>query len=267
MATDPNDLAPEVDEDILELTDPIDPPEGGDGAEDEMVLELEGEQEPEQDTPVIRGFREREKENKRRIAELEKLAAPKPVALPPKPTLESCDYDEDKFETALTGWHETKRQIDTQATTQQQANEAEQRKTNEAIVAYQARAINLKVPNFQQAEQSFHTTMPEAMRIAAVRYMPEPEKLIYMLGSRPAKLQEIADMTDPVEQLLAIERFRSDIKVRPKTKPAPAPDRPQNGSGPLSVTVDKEADRLLAAAQKPGGTMDAYSRYMKNRKK
>lgn len=76
---------------------------------------IDGQPAPQWVKDLRKGFKETQKENRELRRQLEEALAkpaehqqPQPDAIPPKPTLESCDYDEQAFEQALTDWHEKK---------------------------------------------------------------------------------------------------------------------------------------------------------------
>lgn len=76
---------------------------------------IDGKPAPQWVKDLRKGFKETQKENRELRRQLEEALAkpaehqqPQPDAIPPKPTLESCDYDEQAFEQALTDWHEKK---------------------------------------------------------------------------------------------------------------------------------------------------------------
>ncbi len=85
---------------------------------------IDGQPAPQWVKDLRKGFKETQKENRELRRQLEEALAkpaehqqPQPDAIPPKPTLESCDYDEQAFEQALTDWHEKKRPCRTAAAT------------------------------------------------------------------------------------------------------------------------------------------------------
>src|ERR1044072_581125 len=83
----------------------------------------EGE-EQEGDTDLVRHLRAELRRTQARAKELEVAQAPKPkIVIGEKPTLEGCEWDEEKFETELTAWHERKRQADAEANAGREAEQ------------------------------------------------------------------------------------------------------------------------------------------------
>ena len=127
-----------VEEEIEEITEIGDDQEEPDA--EEVVVSI-GEEAPphEQNTPApewVRELRKTNRELQRQNRELQsKLQVQpteiKPVVIGAKPKLEDHDYDADKYEEALTGWFERKRQAD-EVNARQQAEVMNQQKAWEA---------------------------------------------------------------------------------------------------------------------------------------
>ncbi len=81
---------------------------------------IEGKPAPKWVKELRKGFKETQKENRDLKRQLEELTTKQsyqsPVnhdnVIPAKPTLESCDYDEEVYEKALTDWHEKKSHVE-----------------------------------------------------------------------------------------------------------------------------------------------------------
>jgi uncharacterized membrane protein len=96
---------------------------------DETVVAFDGEEpEAEPENSTVRQMRQALREKDKRIKELEQSSAPKPIEVGEKPTLASCDYDEDKFAEELEAFKDreaaAKRQSESQAEQNRRANEA-----------------------------------------------------------------------------------------------------------------------------------------------
>lgn len=203
----------------------------------------------------VRELRKTNREDKRRIRELEeKLKAvsteTKPVQLSKKPTLEDHDYDAEKFEASLEQWYEQKRQVDEQnakaeseAKSQQQAWDAKLNKYNEA-------KAKLKVRDFDDAEEFVRETLSVTQQGIIVKGSENPELLIYALGRNKAKAKELAAIKDPVEYAFAVAKLETQLKVTPRK--APPPERTVTGTGRSSGAVDSTLERLRSEAEKSG---------------
>ena len=138
MATADTDEIDQANDDLAVLEDPVEAVEGStdaaevgevaDPVEDagEVVVTMGDEPPPaeEEDTArapqwlkdLRKSNREKDRVIREREAEIARLkgstAQPDAVVLGPKPTLATCDYDEDKYERDLDAWHAAKRADD-----------------------------------------------------------------------------------------------------------------------------------------------------------
>lgn len=218
----------------------------------EIVIEIEGE-EPDAaaETPAIRQLREANRAQARRIAELEAKNAPGEVEIGPKPTLESCEWDEERFEGELVSWQERKR-----ATEAAEADRAENERKSAELwngieSKYRAGAAQLRVPGFEEKERKVDSTLPEIVRRAIKAYCDEPAKVIAALGTNDALLDRIAGEKDPIKQLVTLVKLEGKMKV--KRSRQIEPDKPLSGSAPLEqVSTDKQREKLEKEAERTG---------------
>jgi hypothetical protein len=171
---------------------------------DEVVVSI-GEEAPPPEEPVhapewVRELRKTNRELQRQNRELQtKLQTTvqtetKPVTLGPKPKLEDHDYDADKYEEALTGWFERKRQAD-EVNAKQEAEVMNQQKAWQAkLDGYGKAKAELKVKDFEDAEavaqELFNVTQQGVMLQGA----DNPALVVYALGKNPKKAQELASI-------------------------------------------------------------------------
>lgn len=188
------------------------------------------------------------------------------VIVGPKPTLESCDFDADKFETDLEAWHERKRQA---ASKEAEKAEAE-RKANEAwqarLTTYSQAAAKLKVSDFKDAEDTVADILSVTQQGVILSGAEKPELLIYALGKAPKKAKELAAITDPVKFAFAVAKLETQLKVTPRAK-APAPERRVSGAVSVAGSIDSQLERLRAEAEKTGNysKVNAYKRQLRER--
>jgi hypothetical protein len=225
-----------------------------DGEEDdqsETVIGFEGEEEAapasEGESSVIREMRRKLREKERRIAELESGSAPKRIEVGPKPTLESCEYDEERFETALTDWHKRKDQAEAQDRQQQEREEAEREAWTKRAKAYEANKATLNVSNYEEAEGEVFAALPEQTQ-ALLMLTDKPAALVYALSRNPAKLEQLSKL-NLAEAALMIGELKGKLQV--KRRALPDPDRPVRGNA-SPVSADKELARLEAEAERTG---------------
>lgn len=260
--------------------------EGGEGQDDEAELEHQGDLEGEdevlvsfdgegapaqgegQDSGLVRHLREQLRETQRENRELKKQApggVPQ-VEVGEKPTLMSCDYDEDRFERELDEWRGRKAQAERQEQDRAQAEQAQQAAWQKRLGALETQKGELGVRDYEQAAEEVRTTFPEAQQALIVRYSENPAKMIYALGRSPAKAAELAKISDPGDFIAALAKLEGKTTVTTQRKTAPDPEKVARGSAPLS-TVDRQEQRLEAEAAKTGNytKLFAYRRQKRAR--
>jgi hypothetical protein len=240
---------------------------------DEVVVSI-GEEAPPPEEPVhapewVRELRKTNRELQRQNRELQtKLQTThtenKPVVLGPKPKLEDHDYDAEKYEEALTGWFERKRQAD-EVNAKQEAEVMNQQKAWQAkLDGYGKAKAELKVKDFEDAEavaqELFNVTQQGVMLQGA----DNPALVVYALGKNPKKAQELASIKDPVKFAFAVAKLEKDLKVTNR-KAAPPPERVVTGTGRVSGAVDSTLERLRDEAARTGN-MTKVIQYKAQRK-
>lgn len=227
---------------------------------DDVVVTIGEEAPPTEETQApewVRELRKTNREDKRRIRELEeklsatKTAETKPAALGKKPALEDHDYDTEKFEQALTAWYDRKREAD-QAAAQAEAAQKEQQKAWQAkLDAYGKAKAELKVKDFDDAEAVAQDVFNVTQQGIMLQGAENPALVVYALGKNPKKAKEISSITDPVKFAFAVAKLETQLKVTQR-KAATAPERTVQGTGSKSGTVDSTLERLRAEASKTG---------------
>jgi hypothetical protein len=240
---------------------------------DEVVVSI-GEEAPPPEEPVhapewVRELRKTNRELQRQNRELQtKLQTThtenKPVVLGPKPKLEDHDYDAEKYEEALTGWFERKRQAD-EVNAKQEAEVMNQQKAWQAkLDGYGKAKAELKVKDFEDAEavaQEFFNVTQQGVMLQGA---DNPALVVYALGKNPKKAQELASIKDPVKFAFAVAKLEKDLKVTNR-KAAPPPERVVTGTGRVSGAVDSTLERLRDEAARTGN-MTKVIQYKAQRK-
>lgn len=206
--------------------------------------------------------------------ELKALKAPKPQQEPelpqvgPKPTLESSDYDEEAFETALTKWHDDKRKVESHKADIERKQQEREKENQQVLESYQASAAKLKVADFKDAEQLVSITLSDVQKALILEGAANPATLVYALGKSPDKLKELAAITNPLKFSVAFAKLEEKVKVtRTPSKPNPESSSPRSGSNSRLAGVDKEMERLEAEADKTGdrSKVIAYKRKLRDK--
>lgn len=253
-------MADPIDDNQDELETPetegaeIEAPEGAEEqpqADEEYSIEIDGE-EAEEEPTLVKTLRQEIRDRDRELAEHRKASAPK-IEVGEKPTLESCDYDEEKFETQLDDWKERKRAFDNQEAEVGKQVEVRNQEFQRRATTYRAKleALPLPAEQKQAAEKTVIDALPELLQSAIVSYADDPAKVVIALAKHPQKLQQLAQEQDPILFIKGIWNLERNLKVVTKKKP-PAADAENivRGSAPLSHTADKELDRLEKEAER-----------------
>lgn len=203
---------------------------------------------------ALREARERAERAEAEALALKQPAAPVAVTVGPKPTLEVCEFDAEKYETAYSEWMERKRQAD-DATAR--ANE-EQRKEQEIgaarVTRYQQEAGKLAFKDFSASEAEVLKTLSVAQQSCVLR-LAKPALFIYAIGKNPTVLAELAAKKDLVDFAVHAAYIEKDINVKtvPKVK---AESRLPGGSGALA-TGGSALEKARDTAAKTGNVTEA----------
>lgn len=216
-------------------------------------------EEPKQSAPAwVRELRRRERELQREVRELRaKVQTPQqaenqPPAVGAKPKLEDHDYDAEKFEVALAGWFERKRQADEHAAKQKQSEEQQKQAWQARLDAYGKAKASLRVRDYEDAESSVTESLNVTQQGIIVSGAENPALVTYAIGKDPAKLKELAAIADPVKFAFAVAKLETQLKVNPR-KPAAAPEVIVKSTTRLAGgSHDQVLERLYDEADKTG---------------
>lgn len=239
---------------------------------DEVVVTIGDAEQPAEETAAapdwVRELRKNHREAQKRIRELELQVSgseKKPELLGNKPTLEDFDYDADKFESALTDWHDKKRKAEEMATNAAKEQEAATRTWQEKLANYGTSKTALKVKDYDDAEAVVLDMFDVTRQGIIVQGADNPAVVVYAIGKNLAKAKELAEIKDPIKFAFAISKLETQLKVQNKKNP-PAPEKTVTGTGKISGSVDSTLERLRAEAEKTGD-MSKVMEYKRNKKK
>lgn len=247
-----------------------DPPEG-DEEEDEVQVSFgdDGDAPPqseERDSSVIRELRARNREQARELETLRRQSAPQPqkIEVGEKPSLESCDFDTDRFEAEYVAWTGRKADAERQEADAQKSLAAQQEAWNKRLAAMEAQKVELPAKAYEQALKEVKSIFDEQQQAMIVRATKNPARMVLALGRMPEKAAELAKISDPVELIAELARLEGKLTVTTQRK-APAPEQIVRGSAPLSRGADKHLERLEAEAERTGDRTKvvAYKREQK----
>jgi hypothetical protein len=230
--------------------------EAGDEAEEELEVTFGDEAAPasgERETGLVKHLREVARDQARRISELEK-AKPQSerIVVGERPTLEGCEYDEDKFIADTEAWVERKRLAEQgQSAADQEQREAQQEWQGH-LTNYQSRRAELKFADVDDAEELARARLDQVQQAAIVVAADNPALVLYSLGKHPAKLAELSQIKNPLKLAAAVAKLEGTLKVTARRK---APDPEEIASGTASVAqrgTDKTLERLEKEALRSG---------------
>lgn len=197
---------------------------------------------------------QREKrEMQRRIKELEAASAPVNDApkLGVKPTLESCDYDESAFETALETWYQDKAKVEAAQRQAEEQTRATQQAWEAKVASYQEAKKALPVDDFEEAEAFIQDTFDATQQGLLIKVAKDAPTLVYALGKNPKKAAELAQIKDYAD--FVAEAVRLEMSVKATRKPATSPERAVSvPTGTGVASTDNHLDRLRDEAAKTG---------------
>lgn len=202
---------------------------------------VDGQPAPQWVKDLRKGFKETQKENRELRRQLEEALA-KPAeqqptqtqtdAIPPKPTLESCDYDEQAFETALTDWHEKKSRAEQQKQQQQRQQQEVIQRFKQRLEKHNERATRLPVKDYRETEEIVRRELPAIQQEILIHAADEGSELIaYALGKNQQLRQRVAAETDPIRAAFLLGQISKQVSLAPKPKKAPKPEPEVRGGG------------------------------------
>ena len=253
VATAPEENNEEIIEDEIEISI---------GDESLTSEEEDDSKAPEWVKDVRNSNRELKKQNKQYQKELEdykRSMEPKAPVVGDKPTLEGCDYDEEKFEVALTSYQERKRASEDEQKSQQRQIEEEKKAWNDKLTQYDEAKKSLKVKNYDEAEEVALSSLDPTQQGILVQGAENSALLVYAIGKNPKRAEELSKIKDPVKFAFAVAKMEKDLKVTTK-KRAVAPEGKIRGSAPISGSVDNRLNKLRSDSSSDRSKILEYRR-------
>lgn len=200
---------------------------------------VDGQPAPQWVKDLRKNNREKDKELRELRRQLEEIQSkpaevqqPQSDALPPKPTLESCDYDEAAFEQAVTDWHEKKSRAEQQKHQQERQQQENIQKFQQRLQKHQERATKLPVKDYRETEEIVRRELPVIQQEILIHAADEGSELIaYALGKNPQLRQRVAAETDPIRAAFLLGQISKQVSLAPKPKKAIKPEPEVRGGG------------------------------------
>ncbi|WP_259565653.1 phage capsid protein [Enterobacter sichuanensis] len=200
---------------------------------------VDGQPAPQWVKDLRKNNREKDKELRELRRQLEEIQS-KPVevqqpqsdVIPPKPTLESCEYDEAAFEQAMTDWHERKSRAEQQKQQQERQQQENIQKFQQRLQKHQERATKLPVKDYRETEEIVRRELPVIQQEILIHAADEGSELIaYALGKNPQLRQRVAAETDPIRAAFLLGQISKQVHLAPKPKKAIKPEPEVRGGG------------------------------------
>jgi hypothetical protein len=222
--------------------------EVGDTADDELDdFTFDGEAAPASrgdDSGLIKQLRSEIRKRDQQLAQLRTGAQPQTIEVGEKPTIDGCDFDQEKFEAEFEAWQQRKAQAETQQSEANKQAEAANAAFAEKLTNFGRQKAALKVKDFDAAEEVVAASLSQVQAAILIKAPENTAALTYALGRHPQKLATIAAISDPIEFTAALVKLEGTMKNVKRTRTPPEPDRPERGSGRIATATDKELERL-----------------------
>ncbi|SFX55987.1 Bacteriophage, scaffolding protein [[Enterobacter] aerogenes] len=200
---------------------------------------VDGQPAPKWVKDLRKNNREKDKELRELRRQLEEIQSkpaevqqPQSDALPPKPTLESCDYDEAAFEQAVTDWHEKKSRAEQQKQQHERQQQEYQQRFQQRVEAHKQRAAKLPVKDYLEMESIVLSELKPIQQEIIIHAADEGSELIaYALGKNPQLRQRVAAETDPIRAAFLLGQISKQVSLAPKPKKAIKPEPEVRGGG------------------------------------
>lgn len=206
----------------------------------------------ERDTSLVKHLREQLREAKREAAEARKSqSVPQKIEVGERPTLEGCDYDDQRFETELDAWKDRKAKAAQSEAEAETHREEASRAWQADVQRYASDRATLGFADVEEVEAEVSTILDQTQQAVIVKVADSPAKVFYALGKHPARLTELSKISDPLKLAAAVVKLEGTLKVTKRRK-APDPEQVVKGAGSTAVGKDKTLGRLESEANRSG---------------
>lgn len=139
----------------------------------------------------------------------------------PKPTLESCDFDTDKYEADLSAWADEQVQVKAQKSKaeSEQAELKRQFEAKQADYIAKKQTISKSAPDYQQAESKVLASLSIEAQNQLLMYADDPAAIVLALGRNDGLLKIVSELQkDPFRLAVKIGELNKSAKFAPKAK-------------------------------------------------
>ena len=236
--------------------------------ESEEVLEislgeesLTSEEEQEEDTPapawvkdVRKSNRDLKKQNRELEAKLQsqgQAVAPTEEAKPlTKPTMESCDFDEQKFESAVDDYNESKRLASEKAEKSKTLAESQKSENQKFYDNYAKEKASLKVDKdkLEEHEENVIEALSLEQQDLIIQTATNPALLTHALGNPKisAKLKELAEVKGERQFIRKLVELELQLKTSTSKRSKPKPEQSVKGGSKPTGGLQKSYDAAIS---------------------
>lgn len=236
---------------------------------EEQKAAKEAEAEKEKDNPVAQ-LRNSHKELKKKLREAERQnkelqeklqgGPAKLEALPAKPTMESCEYDQERLDRENEAWYALKLKHDQKEADKKAEIEARQRRIQEVHQSHKEKAAALKVKDYVSFEDEVADVLSEDQQNIILWAAENSARVVVTLASNPKRLEKLASIKDAAKFAAAVGRLETEIDMARAGKSKPKPEKllgSGGGSGgaqaggvlaQLEAEADRTGDRTKVVA-------------------
>lgn len=213
-----------------------------------------------------RKLSKRVKEQEQEILNLKSGRGAESPEAPTKPTFEGCDYDEDKFENAISVYKDWERGQSEKLKVQQGEVDEQEKAWTSKLDNYETSRNELKVKHFEEAEDVVRSTLSDEQRGYIIDGASNPALLVYAIGRDPKRAEELSKIKNHTQFIFALAKLEKDVKVT-KKRPTPPPEGKITGSASSGSAANSTLDRLREEAVRTNSITKvmAYKRQMKNK--
>lgn len=257
-----------AEDDVLELDQELgdDTPDDadldgdGDGEDEQPFVGFadDGDEEADDDTPLVKKLRQQLREKSRELAKRSKPDAapanndPEPE-VPERPrSVADFDYDEDRFNEAIDAHLAAKDEHTAWKSRQAERQQAQQREAEEQGRTLEQQRKALGVSDYEQQSAKVKDALSEHQLAVLVQAADNPARLIYALGRSDTRLDALSGQANLAKFAALIGTMEKEIKVGKKQPPAPE-SRVRGATASVSIgSSDKKLAALEAKAAKTG---------------
>jgi len=229
--------------------------------DNEIVFEDDEESQPSEDDEQQQSstFQALRKEYRKLQQELNTLKKPTQVdvvELGNKPKLEDpdIDYDVTKFEQQLEAYYERSKKVAEQQRDLETQQTKQQERAQRLMTEYQTQAKELGAKDFKAMEQAFELSVSNEQGSIILKAAKNKALVVYLLGSKPTKLDALLKIEDPIELAAEVARLEKGTKVskKPSNIKPEGTVRGSNVTAARTGNLDKQLEKLRAKALETG---------------